>query len=351
MKNRRAALAAAGAILASQAADATTINSGWYVSGGGGANVQTNGDLNLAGAPLDTESATGWMGSLSSGYGWRNGVRLEFELAYHTNDVDLITSMPAQGDTRLMTGMINAMYAFPTPGPVAPFFGAGVGAGHLKLESVRPVGPTSIDDSNTGIALQAIAGVEYAVTDKLGLSLSYRYLYVPTLDFTAVNGSPATITYQSHALMAALRWSFGAPAPIVKAAQPAPPPPPAAQPAPPPPPRAEAPRSYVVFFGWDSAAITPEARGVLQVAAQSARESRVTRIELAGHADRSGSDDYNLGLSQRRADAVKAELERLGVATGQIVTSARGESQPLVPTADGVREPQNRRVEIVFPRG
>jgi len=110
-------------------------------------------------------------------------------------------------------------------------------------------------------------------------------------------------------------------------------------------------RSYVVFFGWDSAELTPEARSVVQAAAQSARESRVTRIELTGHADRSGSDAYNMSLSQRRADAVKAELVRLGLAANQIGTAARGESQPLVPPADGVREPQNRRVQIVFPTG
>ena len=56
----------------------------------------------------------------------------------------------------------------------------------------------------------------------------------------------------------------------------------------------------------------------------------------------------HLPVAQRRADVVKAELARLGIAANQISTIAKGESQPLVPTADGVREPQNRRVEIVF---
>jgi outer membrane protein OmpA-like peptidoglycan-associated protein len=54
-------------------------------------------------------------------------------------------------------------------------------------------------------------------------------------------------------------------------------------------------------------------------------------------------------LSQRRADAVKAELVRQGIPANEIVTHAKGESEPLVPTANGVREPSNRRVEIVFP--
>jgi outer membrane protein OmpA-like peptidoglycan-associated protein len=69
---------------------------------------------------------------------------------------------------------------------------------------------------------------------------------------------------------------------------------------------------------------------------------------VTGHADRSGSDAYNMALSLRRANAVKDQLVREGIAANQIVVVGRGESQPLVPTADGVREPQNRRVEIVL---
>jgi outer membrane protein OmpA-like peptidoglycan-associated protein len=75
---------------------------------------------------------------------------------------------------------------------------------------------------------------------------------------------------------------------------------------------------------------------------------RSTRIEVSGHADRSGSDAYNQALSMRRAEAVAAELTRRGVPRTEMVIQAFGESRPLVPTADGVREPQNRRVEIIL---
>jgi outer membrane protein OmpA-like peptidoglycan-associated protein len=64
----------------------------------------------------------------------------------------------------------------------------------------------------------------------------------------------------------------------------------------------------------------------------------------------SGTAAYNQKLSVRRADAVKAELVRLGVPAASITAIGRGESNPLVPTADGVREPQNRRVEIQIQR-
>jgi outer membrane protein OmpA-like peptidoglycan-associated protein len=75
---------------------------------------------------------------------------------------------------------------------------------------------------------------------------------------------------------------------------------------------------------------------------------QVTRIEVAGHADRSGTPAYNQKLSLRRAQTVAAELVRLGVAQNEIDIEAFGDTHPLVPTAAGVREPQNRRVEIVL---
>jgi len=102
-----------------------------------------------------------------------------------------------------------------------------------------------------------------------------------------------------------------------------------------------------VFFDWDRADLTDRARQIIAEAAQATTRVQVTRIEVAGHADRSGTPAYNQGLSQRRAQNVAAELVRLGVARQEISTQAFGESRPLVATADGVREPQNRRVEIV----
>ena len=72
---------------------------------------------------------------------------------------------------------------------------------------------------------------------------------------------------------------------------------------------------------------------------------------LAGHADKSGSASYNVGLSQRRADSVKAYLASKGIPDGVMTTEAFGESRPRVETADGVREVQNRRVEITYGPG
>ena len=106
-------------------------------------------------------------------------------------------------------------------------------------------------------------------------------------------------------------------------------------------------RSYLVFFDFDSSKLTPEARQIVGSAASDALQGKSTRIDVTGHTDRSGSDKYNQALSVRRAEAVRRELVADGVADNQIVTRGVGEADPLVPTADGVREPQNRRVEIV----
>jgi outer membrane protein OmpA-like peptidoglycan-associated protein len=107
----------------------------------------------------------------------------------------------------------------------------------------------------------------------------------------------------------------------------------------------------MVFFDWDKSDITPQAAAILDNAAAAYATTGQAQVMLAGHADKSGSDQYNVGLSQRRADGVRAYLAGHGIPDGVMTTQAFGESRPLVETADGVREPQNRRVEITFGPG
>ncbi len=119
--------------------------------------------------------------------------------------------------------------------------------------------------------------------------------------------------------------------------------------APPPPPPAPAPvaqREFIIYFDWDSARITPEGLRIVDQVAADARNNVSTRIVLVGHADLSGPASYNLRLSLRRADAVRAALAQRGVATERTSVTALGDTEPAVPTARGVREPRNRRVVI-----
>ena len=123
-------------------------------------------------------------------------------------------------------------------------------------------------------------------------------------------------------------------------------PPPAAAPAPAPAPAV--PKTYLVFFDFDKSEITPEATRIIKQAADDAKRGSVRLVIATGHADRSGPTDYNQRLSVRRANAVRGALIREGIAANTIQATGRGEDDNLVPTADGAREPRNRRVEISF---
>ena len=109
--------------------------------------------------------------------------------------------------------------------------------------------------------------------------------------------------------------------------------------------------SKKVAAKWDKADITPEAATILNNAVSAYANCGSASVMLAGHADRSGTATYNVGLSQRRANNVRSYMAGRGVPDGNITTQAFGESQPRVPTADGVRELQNRRVEVTYGPG
>jgi hypothetical protein len=116
---------------------------------------------------------------------------------------------------------------------------------------------------------------------------------------------------------------------------------------PPPPPASltQAP-SYLVFFDWDRSNLSPQAMATIGQAAAAYKATGSARIADVGNTDTSGSPGYNMALSMRRADAVRNALIQNGVPAAAIDATGRGETNLLVPTADGVREPQNRRVEL-----
>ena len=108
---------------------------------------------------------------------------------------------------------------------------------------------------------------------------------------------------------------------------------------------------YIVFFDWDKSDITPEAATILDSAVTAYGSCERVPVMLAGYADRSGSPTYNQALSERRNASVTGYLTSRGVAADAITGQGFGESNPRVPTADGVRELQNRRVEITYGPG
>ena len=202
-------------------------------------------------------------------------------------------------------------------------------------------------------AWQAIAGVRAPLTDNIDASLKYRFFNADNVKLVDVTGRTLDGRFRSHSLLGGLTYNFGEP--------PAPPPPPclpppaaaAARPPPPPPtpPVVCSPGPFIVFFEWDKSDITPEAASILDNAIAQYPNCGNAQVMLAGHADRSGSAQYNVGLSQRRADAVKAYMVAHAIPDAVVTEQAFGESRPRVETADGVREVQNRRVEITYGPG
>jgi outer membrane protein OmpA-like peptidoglycan-associated protein len=251
--------------------------------------------------------------------------------------------------------MVNVLYDFGNLLPVpyfAPYVGVGVGWQWARLSGFHVNGaPTGFPAFNSGdttgaIAYQFILGGAVPIPAVRGLALTaeYRFLGVGsrTYDVTtiAAAGGAALPTRVklgndfNHSLLIGLRYNFGV----------APPPPPAPAPVP-----AQAPaRSYLVFFDWDKATLTDRARQIIKEAADNSTHVQYTRIEVNGYTDTSGTPKYNEGLSVRRARAVQAELVKDGVPENAITIQGFGDTHLLVPTGPGVREPQNRRVEIII---
>jgi outer membrane protein OmpA-like peptidoglycan-associated protein len=334
---------------------------GFYVGAGVGMNFLMESDVDLDSRFATPRNGTaefdyGYLGVISLGYGFGNGVRAEIEGSYRANDIDTLTGfglaapVRASGSAVSYGVMGNALYDFDL-GPTIPLMPyIGLGAGYIVHDydgvqatsggnNVRVVG------SEGRFAYQAIVGAAFQLDSVApGLALTAEYRFMGTLghdlDASSTRGGvgargSAEVDNFNHSVLLGIRYAFNAappPPPVVAA--------PAAAPAPA--------RTFLVFFDFDRADLTDRARAIIAEAATNAGRVGTTRIEIAGHADRAGTPQYNQRLSERRAAAVAAELERRGIARSAMTVQAFGESRPLVPTADGVREPQNRRVEIVL---
>ena len=302
----------------------------------------------------------GVAGVVSGGWGFGNGFRAELELNERYQQPDF-TSFPAasgSADVNSYGVMANGFYDFDIGMPwIYPYVGAGAGYEFTSLSSAAahngtaPETTASLNSTTRGgFGAQGMIGASFPIQAVPGLSITaeYRFMGVFNDEFfgASESGAGAAGTHtefklgpQYHqAALVGIRYAFGAP----------PPPPPAPAPAPR---MAAAPapaRTYLVFFDWDKSDLTARAKQIISEAAQASTHVATTKIQVSGHADTSGTPQYNQGLSMRRAQAVGAELVRDGVAQNIIMIQAFGDTRPLVPTGPGVREPQNRRVEIVL---
>ncbi len=347
-----AALASLGFLATTAEAQSTGAvpapSTGFYIGGGLGANFETGNSFKGGNADASVNYNTGYGGNLSFGYGFGNGIRLELEPGYIANIVGNINGGYGGGRTQEATVMGNLLYDFNYVTPIIPLqphLGVGVGYASVWNRSGPQNGLTVAGESNT-LAVQGIAGLDYALSPSTKIGVDYRYLVAHDADFHATNGLVSRAgDIDNNMLLATFRYEFNAPSP----------PPPVAAAAPPEPAPAPAravalptPRPYEVYFDFDSARLTPEGRAVVDQAAANAKQGNATQIVATGHTDTVGTATYNQALSIRRASAVRVALIGDGIAAGKIETRGVGETDLAIPTADDVNEPRNRRVEILI---
>jgi len=189
--------------------------------------------------------------------------------------------------------------------------------------------------------------------DVAGQPVDLSFFMTNALDATYVQGAYALYTTSGYVADIygeprmwgfKVKYRFGGPSEEPAAAAPYTPPPVVA-------PAPAAPKSYLVFFDFNKSDLTSQAQQIVDQAAANAGPAHVTQLTVTGHTDTVGSDAYNMRLSRRRAESVAARLEKDGIPSSEIEIVAKGKRDLLVPTADGVREPQNRRVQIVYSGG
>ncbi len=333
-------LAAAGLFLVVLPAAA---HAQWYAGADVGGSLPNKSSV-TAGSNNDTKYQWGpvVLGELGYDFG---GPKAELELGDRNNSIKSVGGSSGGGRTNAFSVMTNGLYDFLPDSKWHPFIGAGVGMADVMSNDIHNGGSWAYSGNDWVFAYQGMAGLGYDLTHNWMVKAQYRYFATADYNVDGAGGTTGHASYKSNSVLVGLTYTFNAPPP------PAPPPPVVAAAPPPPAPKKPAPviqKNYMVFFDFDKSAITHQAAKIIDEAAQAAKTSGSTRINVTGYTDRAGTVKYNMALSWRRARAVQAALVARGVPKKDIVILGKGESDPLVPTADGVRQPQNRRVVIVL---
>jgi OmpA-OmpF porin, OOP family len=343
MKFRNTLLASAMLVMPLAAANAQTVT-GPYISLGGGLNIMQQEPItNIGGtgvSGVDLQTNIGAAGVVAGGWGFGNNIRAELEFDYRYNSLDKITangfgSGTINGSEQKFGPMVNVLYDFNDFAAVAPLFVpyVGLGAGYQWAPLNISSGGVNTTRTAGAFAYQAILGADVPINSVPGLSVTAEYRFLGLAGDRTYGGDKLGNDF-NHSVLVGLRYAFGV-APAPAAAEPMP--------------VAEVgAKTFLVFFDWDRADLTARSEGIVRDAAAYSTKSQYTRIDVNGNTDTSGTPTYNQGLSERRARVVAGELVRDGVPSNAISLHAYGDTHLLVPTGPNVREPQNRRVEIVY---
>ncbi len=223
-----------------------------------------------------------------------------------------------------------------------PALAQGASVGELRAEMTRNYDAALAMTLRRDVVAADDSRYIWASEAKVACGIAIGYLKTRTIDDETIARCRDLSGLMSNAAVAS---------PVADALPPPPPPPAMAQPLPPPPPPVATAACPValpaeVHFDWAVATPLPDSSAIIESIASSAAACGVRAVMVVGHADRSGSAGFNQRLSQRRAEAVAAALVAEGMPRAAVTVRAVGERDLAVPTADGVREPANRRVAI-----
>ena len=295
---------------------------GFYIGAGVGAAWYLTSTTSVGGS---FSSTTGLLADVVAGYDFV-GPRVELEVGFGfipftANLAGTAAASNFSGNAHQLHVMGKVLYDFFPASTITPYIGAGAGVAFVDGNAFL---------QNTLFAYEGILGLGYNIDSQWRVALEGRYVGTTNAS-VVINGVNVGVNNSNIVAMVYGQYKFAPP----MAAAPPPGPPPATPP------------SFMVFFDWDSSTLSQASLNVISQAASAYKSKGSARIRATGHTDTSGPEAYNMALSLRRANAVKNALVREGVPAANIAVIGRGEQGLLVKTADGVREPQNRRVEIV----
>ncbi|TDU32049.1 outer membrane protein OmpA-like peptidoglycan-associated protein [Panacagrimonas perspica] len=374
---------------------------GFYIGAFGGVNDLENQSYDISDytgpagplvpAPDDGSTLTriqsdlGYLAGLRFGYSM-GPFRPELEFAYRTNDVDkqreIIYGLlgpreqraVSKGDsTHGVTGMANLWIDFlKSSSSINPYVGGGAGMIDFELKDATYNGNRLGKDNDTVFAWQLGAGVAWALSDRLDLTLDYRYLKSDDAQFDLLPGTVGSVEteYESHSAMLGVRFYFSG---SKQEAAPAETPPPEVGvvpvlEAPPVPPPAPSPPCHGpdgdkmlnlegcktgdtivlrgVNFEFNKSSLTINAKTILDQVADALAARPDIKVEIDGHTDARGSDSYNQQLSEKRASTVTRYLAGKGIAGSRMTSVGLGEAQPVADNETDEGRELNRRVEL-----
>lgn len=302
---------------------------GWYVGADAGVTVpfDSKAKFKTSGTKEKVKFDNGFVGDLVLGYKFDNNFRSDLDFGYRNIDFNKFAGEKNSSELNSYAFTLNVYYDFINSSKFTPFVGLGAG---LAINDVDGKG-ILVNKKSTGVAFQGTAGVAYNIADNWDLSLAYRYF--KTFDHKlkqAESGRYGKYNFSTQDIILGIRYTFecpkakkySAPAPVASI------------------------DDDMIFFALNSYEISPEAMKVLKRVAEDYKTKGQAHLKLTGHTDLTGTKAYNLNLSKQRAAATKDVLVKLGIPAAEIATFGVGEANPLVPTAAGVPELQNRRVVL-----